>query len=126
MSLRVSRPDCPCAGHGVVTLGGMDQATVTTHRTQRGSWLRGLALGLVAGLLVWIGYFAQASGPDWFSWEASVVPAVCALAVAAGLTAAARPAARETWAGIAIGVVLAVPVVLAIFFYLIVFVLDLE
>lgn len=100
--------------------------TTVPHRTRRGSWPLGLVLGLAGGLLVWIAYFVQASAADWFSWEVSVVPVVGVLALVAGVAAATRPAARETWTGIAIGVVLAVPAVLGTLLFVIAFVLDLE
>jgi hypothetical protein len=101
-------------------------STESSDRARSGSWPRGLALGLVLGLAVWAAYFLQATQADWFSWEVSVVPAVGLLAVAAGVTAAVRDAARSTWSGVAIGVVLAVPLVLGTFVLLAAFVFRWE
>jgi hypothetical protein len=94
-------------------------------RTPKTAWWHGLAVGVLIGAAIWVIYFVQASTLDRFSWETVVVPTLGAVAAGAAVVAVLRPSARRTSLGIAVGILLTLPMVLGAF--LVVFtVLNLE
>lgn len=101
-----------------------DVARKASHRDRPRLW-RGLLGGASAGALAWVAYFVQASIMDRWSWQAMVMPTLAVIALGAVVVGAARPNARRTSMGVALGALLTLPVVVATF--LVVFVLlDLE
>lgn len=76
----------------------------------------GVLVGLAAGLLVLVAYFVQASwGTGGLFWDVFLLPAWATLFAGALVAAAAASRWRKWWIGVAGGVALMIPLLLALF-----------
>lgn len=78
--------------------------------------ITGVLVGFAAGLLVLAAYFVQASwGKGGLFWDVVVIPACATLFAGALVSAAASGQWRKWWIGVAGGVALTVPLLVALF-----------